>query len=698
MPDRVSQVLTQPGTGGKATPVSINQEAAVHNWAAELAVQIDLAQARLAQFPGQALEIAEQTYRKASELDLHPLQVRASFILGKALQRLGRVADAVELVSNNWSLLDQQAEAPLWLEGCRLLASLAREKGDFDLATRCIEQALAFARKSGQNRLEADLLNQQAGILNAKAEPLKALAALTAALEIVSKAGEPAAEAGFLNNLGVLLTETGDYSGALDRFLAAYQIYQQPGQSQRNRAINLACIGNLYTELEDFSYANQYFDHALQIARQTEEHAVEIQVLELKAKAKLIENRPREAQNLYHYVLQLCRQNGLEATQAQALEGLARTYHALGEFDQAAKLRQRALEMARAHGWRQTELTSLVGLGQDHLALQHGDFALEWATKALNLAQQADRKKTLYEVHRLLAQIYKQKGDFNQAIEHLEEYHRLEREVFKAENERKRQILSARLELERVRSEAENLRLKNDLERQAREQAEAEVVRRTAELEKARQEMVSRLALAAEYRDDITGEHTYRVGRNAALIAREMEWKPEEIELLRLAARLHDVGKIGIPDSILLKPGKLTLEETQQMKLHTQIGARILSGGQSRLLHMAEEIALSHHERWDGGGYPNCIFGELIPLSARIVAVADVLDALTHDRPYKQAWTVREALEEIHNMSGSAFDPAVVEACMKVFGEARGDIEAHMQRLDEELSEMLRLEKLRFAF
>ncbi|MDX2007520.1 MAG: tetratricopeptide repeat protein [Meiothermus sp.] len=697
MPARVSQISTTEASGGKLTPVASNPEVSVHDWVGELGIQVDLAQARLAHFPGQALELAEQAHARAEEQGLTGMQVRAGYIWAKALQRLGRVAEAVEITASSWHEVSQGDEPKLWLEGCRLLAMLAREKGDFALATSCIEQALRFARAEGQTRLEADLLNQQAGILNAKAEPLKALAALNTALEIVTQTGEVAAQASFLSNIGVLLTETGDYSGALDRFLAAYQIYQQPGQNQRNRAVNLACIGNLYAELEDFTYANQYFDHALQIARQTEEHAVEIQVLELKAKAKLIEGRPREAQNLYGYVLQLCRQNGLEATQAQAMEGLARTHHALGEFDQAAKIRQKALEMARAHGWRQTELTSLLGLGQDHLALQDKDFALQWATKALELAQQADRKKTLFEVHRLLSQIYKQKGDLARSIEHLEEYHRLEREVFKAESERQRQILSARLDLERVRSEAETLKLKNDIERQARERAEAEVERRTTELEKARQEMVSRLALAAEYRDDITGEHTYRVGRNAALIARELGWKPEEIELLRLAARLHDVGKIGIPDSILLKPGKLSPEETQQMKLHTQIGARILSGGQSRLLMMAEEIALNHHERWDGGGYPNFIFKDHIPLSARIVAVADVLDALTHDRPYKVAWTVREALEEIYSMSGTAFDPAVVEACLRVFGEARGDMEAHMQRLDEELSEMLRLEKSRFA-
>ncbi|UQN08206.1 HD-GYP domain-containing protein [Deinococcus sp. QL22] len=139
--------------------------------------------------------------------------------------------------------------------------------------------------------------------------------------------------------------------------------------------------------------------------------------------------------------------------------------------------------------------------------------------------------------------------------------------------------------------------------------------------------------------------------------------------MLGIAARLHDVGKIGIPDTVLLKPGKLSPEQYTQMQTHTLIGARILSGGRSELLRLAEEIALTHHERWDGGGYPRGLSGAQIPMSGRIVAIADVFDALTQARPYKRAWTLQEAIEEIQQQSGVHFDPSVVEAAVAVFND-----------------------------
>src|SRR5690606_18802158 len=142
------------------------------------------------------------------------------------------------------------------------------------------------------------------------------------------------------------------------------------------------------------------------------------------------------------------------------------------------------------------------------------------------------------------------------------------------------------------------------------------------------------------YRDDDTGSHTRRVGRNAAAIAFAMGFPERDVHVLYTAARLHDVGKIGIPDSVLLKTDRLTADEMELMRRHTVIGARILSSGKSRILLLAENISLSHHERYDGRGYPQQLKGEAIPMASRIVAVSDVLDALTHARPYKPAWPV----------------------------------------------------------
>lgn len=191
---------------------------------------------------------------------------------------------------------------------------------------------------------------------------------------------------------------------------------------------------------------------------------------------------------------------------------------------------------------------------------------------------------------------------------------------------------------------------------------EAGVRQRTRELEEAQSEILARLAAAAEHRDDDTGRHTFRVGQLSAAIAASLGLPREAVELIRAAAPLHDVGKIGVPDHILLKAGKLTPEEFAVMKTHTTIGAAILAGGRSALVIEAERIALNHHERWDGTGYPNGLGGDVIPLGARIVAVADVFDALTHERPYRAAWPLDRVMEEIRAQSGHHFDPAVVAA------------------------------------
>ena len=207
-----------------------------------------------------------------------------------------------------------------------------------------------------------------------------------------------------------------------------------------------------------------------------------------------------------------------------------------------------------------------------------------------------------------------------------------------------------------------------------------ELVReRTIELEAARIDALERLASAAEYRDHATGRHAQRVGLLAALLGQRLGLPTDEVELLRRAAPLHDVGKIGIPDHILLKPGRLTDNEFSQMKAHVEVGSRLLSQGRSRLIVMAERIATYHHERWDGSGYPRGLRGDDIPLVGQIVAVADVFDTLIHERPYKHAWPLDEAVAEIRRQRDRWFAPRVVDAFLGVLGDQPdliGDLDA----------------------
>ncbi len=216
------------------------------------------------------------------------------------------------------------------------------------------------------------------------------------------------------------------------------------------------------------------------------------------------------------------------------------------------------------------------------------------------------------------------------------------------------------------------------------EQLEEAVRRRTAELEASRLEVIHCLARAAEFRDDDTGQHVLRVGRYARIIGEELGFSCEQLDLLEPAAQLHDVGKIGIADSVLLKPGKLTQDEFEQMqrhcgfgkriadpisesdakilRKHAEIGARIMDSSCSPILELAKQIALTHHERWDGSGYPLGLAGKDIPLCGRITAVADVFDALSSKRPYKPAFPLAKCFEIMAEGRGKHFDPAILDA------------------------------------
>lgn len=193
-----------------------------------------------------------------------------------------------------------------------------------------------------------------------------------------------------------------------------------------------------------------------------------------------------------------------------------------------------------------------------------------------------------------------------------------------------------------------------------------EMVReRTEEIQQTRLQIVQRLGMAAEYRDEETGGHILRMSYISALLAKAIGWNDNECELMLVASPMHDIGKIGIPDNILLKPGKFEAEEWRIMQTHADIGARLLDGDDSDLMSMARDIALSHHEKWDGSGYPQGLVGDDIPQSARIAALADVFDALTSERPYKKAWSVESAVDLIKENSGKHFDPQLVEVFLQ---------------------------------
>ncbi len=228
----------------------------------------------------------------------------------------------------------------------------------------------------------------------------------------------------------------------------------------------------------------------------------------------------------------------------------------------------------------------------------------------------------------------------------------------------------------------------NDLMSNYRKELEAEVARRTEELNYALErvkvaslETIYRLSVASEFKDVDTGAHIKRMSSYAAAVARSMGLDERTVETILYAAPMHDLGKIGIPDSILLKPAKLDLVQWEIIKQHAVIGAKILSGSEAEFIKLGETIALYHHEKWDGSGYPNHLKGTQIPIAGRIAAIADVFDALTSKRPYKEPFAVEEAMAIIREGRGTHFDPEVVDA----FFAIEDEIIAIKKKYDEDI-------------
>ncbi len=214
---------------------------------------------------------------------------------------------------------------------------------------------------------------------------------------------------------------------------------------------------------------------------------------------------------------------------------------------------------------------------------------------------------------------------------------------------------------------------------------EGEIVKRTQEIRETQFEIVQRLGAAGELRDNETGAHVKRMSHMCSLLAEKRGLGKDFSELMLYASTMHDVGKIGIPDSILLKPGKLTAEEWQIMQQHPIIGARVIGNHKSKLLALAREMALFHHEKWDGTGYPHRIEGNRIPVSARIAAICDVFDALTSERPYKKPWSVEHALNFLRRESGRHFEPIMVDLFEKHLPDILAIKERYVDHIEFEM-------------
>ena len=468
------------------------------------------------------------------------------------------------------------------------------------------------------------------------------------------------------NNMGSNYCTLGLYADALESLKkAGFLIHQYLPQS-RHQAINLINVGQVYIAMGNIKNAAVFYTQAYHLSLKINDILFQSASINNLADLHLQNQNYDDAKKKFQEGLSLAKKESLKQHEINNLLGLGQVYFALNLYQESLDFHFAGLTLARAIGDLHCEIDILLHIVQNHSALEKYSEALGVLAEVQNMDLE-NYPKASYEIHRLYAEIYAQQKDYEKAFYHHQTYHTLKINSINEETNQKTRELSIQFEVEQAHQKAEDYRVRTEIEHTARQIAESEVHDRTNELEDTRIEIVNRLAMAGEYRDDATGEHTRRVGRNAAIIAYMLGWSEHDVQLIFYAARLHDVGKIGIRDSILLKPDKLTPEEMVMMRSHTVKGAGILSGGQSKLLQLAEEIALCHHERWDGTGYPNKLSETDIPQSARIVAVADVLDALTHQRVYKEAWSLEDALAELKNQSGIHFDPLMVEIALRAF-------------------------------
>jgi len=340
----------------------------------------------------------------------------------------------------------------------------------------------------------------------------------------------------------------------------------------------------------------------------------------------------------------------------------ARLYMATENFESAKIHVEAAKQYAALSKSPRAELEAAIAEGLYLVYAGHADMGLSRLMSTLERARFL--KSTLRDVLIALTKAYEHLRQPDRALIYFREMLESNRNV-----QQEKVLKLLKLDMKQVEEELEAKRERNVALRQHEKILLGQVAEQ--ELFKSRIEMLERLAVTAELRDDSTGEHSFRVGKLASLLAQEYGCDEDTIFMIDLAGRLHDIGKVGIPDAILLKPDKLNPAEYSIMRTHAAVGAELLSKSNIPHLQMAEEIARYHHEWWDGSGYSSGLAGNAIPLAARITALADVYDALTHKRPYKEAWPVDLALDEILRLKGKQFDPELTDMFLVLMARLR---------------------------
>ncbi len=539
----------------------------------------------------------------------------------------------------------------------------AIELDDPDTSRTLVQQARVLAHARGDEAGEAESLYHLASLAYYSGHADEAFGVAVDARDLARSAGAVVIEVWALNLMGIVHTNAGNHSEALACCLRGLEQYRATDH-RVNEGTLLNTVASIHHSLGDTDRAIVTYEAALTANRPLGRPEIDAITLTNMAQLRAQRGEFFLAASLGESALDLSRTHFLSLV-PDVLANLGEAYSSLHDRVRAAQCFDEAFHIIEERTLRgpapAPTTVANVCMARGKVALAEGDLARseENLLRVLDVARQATLPALELSAHEMLAKVYRQLGRFEEALEHQEARFDLHQDLFNQGTDLRIKTLQIAHDTEHVRQQAEILRLRTS-------ELEALVRGRTHELEEYQLEAFQRLAVLAEFRDTDTGEHTIRVGDMSAEIAYHLQEDPEWCEQLRLAARLHDIGKVSVPDAILLKPGPLTADEFEIMKTHTTVGAQILSGSTSPLIQLGAVVALNHHERWDGTGYPSGLQGTGIPRCGRIVTVADVFDALTSERVYKHAWTQADALSYIIGARGSQFEPEVVEAFIAV--------------------------------
>lgn len=538
---------------------------------------------------------------------------------------------------------------------------------DSTAARQLALRARVVARADDDRVGEAEALYRLASIAHFSGDPEAAFGLAIEAADIAEQCSARLVLSWAVHLLGIVHYQASNFSDALDHSLRALDIYQSTGQ-EADAANILNTIAAIYQSMGDNDRAIITYEQALAVSEPYGRTPMVAVVLGNIARIRASRSEYLPAVSIGRRALEIAREhNPLLLT--SILSDLAEAYMGLADREQATECfseARRVLADAADSGAGPTPSAQLsVMAAEGRVALRSGalDDAIAVLQAALDMAERTSSKEYELEINDLLATAFKRSGRFEEALDRREQHDAQYRAMFTHAADLRLRTLQVAHDTATARQQAEIFRLRS-------QELEAiitpEVLEGSTIAASYHLEAFEQLAILTEFRDAETGEHTHRVGDMSAEIAHALGHPPEWCELLRLAARLHDVGKVAVPDSVLRKTGPLTVEEYEMMKSHTSMGHRILAGNSAPMFQAAAEIAQSHHEWWDGSGYPLGIARNSISAAGRIVAVADVYDALCSKRPYKRAWGRGEAARFVISGRNAQFDPEIVDAFVAV--------------------------------